>query len=569
MTTGYFVVLGAGAGSLIGSAQRLHLEALGLHQAVADHDLELFVAAEMKVRTLAGVGFAVGSLFPLADGVAEPRDLRALLEEHWGAYLAILTSKDAPLSLLRDPSGAVACFWTMVGETLVATDQADLLVRLGLIDPAIDWRFLLQDIVFKRRRGAQTGLLGITELAPGQRLSAGGLASTAWSPWRFTAPQEAFQNMDEAAQSLRGAVERCVQQTAAGYSAVSLELSGGLDSSIVAMALRADPRLSAFNAVSEDAEGDERAFAADVAMAAAIPLVFKTLDAASVRLGISGHFPRPARPGRLGTLSPLNDALAEHARDVGAQAFIGGMGGDSVFFYTNSAVPVADRLLREGPVAGVVRTALDVAKLNNATVWAVLKRAWRLALRPDLDLHRGADYSFLTTTSSVKADVHPWLVARPKGVPPGRQRHVASIAYISGFLDGHGAREGVPQLSPLLAQPIVETSLRIPSWLSVDQGRDRAVARAAFQDLLPPSVLHRRSKGAIDRFVYDAVLTALPEIGEVLVGGVLDRQGLLDSRQVKEALKKPDDLAGARGQRLLALADAEYWARAWFRPEPP
>lgn len=565
MTGGYLIALGPGVADVISAPVRDRLEALGYRQAFAEEDFGIFATQPGAVRAAPGLGVIVGTLRPRRKDGVEPSDLVALLSQAWGAYVAVLLPHDRPKSVFRDPSGAVPAFWFRLGETLIVTDQVDLGVQLDLLSPRVNWDFLLQDLVFRRRRGVGTGIVGVAELAPGENLAVGAMPTLAWSPWRFTDARLAFRDLDEAADALRAAVELSVQGSALDYRALSLELSGGLDSSIVAVSLPGDRRLSAFNILSQDAEGDERAFAIDVAEAAGFPLTFKTLDPQSVRLDSSSAYPRPARPGRLGTLSPLNDALTAHARAVGAEAFIGGMGGDSVFFYTNSAAPVADRLLRQGLKAGAVRTALDVARMNNATIWAVAKRAWRLVLRPDLDPHRGANYSFLTPQAPISADVHPWMAARPRGVLPGQQRHVASIAYIAGFLDGHVLRDGFPQLSPLLAQPVVETALRTPSWLSVDQGRDRAVARAAFRDLLPASVLHRRSKGAIDRFVHDAVLASIPEMSGILLDGLLARQGLLDVSAVEQALARSDDLAGARGQRLLALADAEYWARAWSR----
>ncbi|WP_343699616.1 asparagine synthase-related protein [Caulobacter sp.] len=567
MTGGYLIALGPGAAELVSVSLHNRLESLGLYQAFAQKDLKIFAKGPIRVREASGLGVILGSLSPRQSSVREPVDLASLIQDHWGAYLAVLTPRDQPMGIFRDPSGAVPAFWFRTGETLVVTDQIDLAARLNLINPVIDWDTLVRDLVYKRRRGARTGLVGVTELAPGEHLAVNGLSRLAWTPWRYTTADMAFRHLDDAAEALREAVELSVRGSAADYSALSIELSGGLDSSIVAGALRDDPRLSAFNAVSRDAEGDESVFAVEVAAAMGFPLTMETLDPHLARLEPPSHELRPARPGRLGTLSPLNDALATHARQVGAQAFIGGMGGDSVFFYTNSAAPVADRLRRRGLSSGLVQTAFDVARLNNATVWSVADRAWRLALRPDLDLHRGADNAFLTCQGPIQADVHPWMAARPKGAPPGRQRHVASIAYIMGFLDGHAVRDGLAQLSPLLAQPIVETVLRTPSWFAVDRGRDRAVARRAFKDVLPGSVLRRRSKGAIDRFVYEAILANLTEIGEILAGGLLARQGLLDLPKVAEALATPEQLAGPRGQRLLALADAEYWARAWSRSD--
>jgi hypothetical protein len=65
---------------------------------------------------------------------------------------------------------------------------------------------------------------------------------------------------------------------------------------------------------------------------------------------------------------------------------------------------------------------------------------------------------------------------------------------------GTGVTRVAPSRFPLLSQPVVETALRIPSWLWIENGRDRAVARTAYSGFLPASVLDRRTKGGLDSY---------------------------------------------------------------------
>ena len=563
MTGGYLALYGPEAKRAI-PGQRALLAQLGYQVAYQDQDLLIFALAGAPVRACSGLGVLVGRLFRKTDDIDDPRSVQDLLTNYWGSYVAFLPGPEG-IAVLRDPSGALPCFSGASQGLQYATDQPRLLLDVGLLSGEIDWTFVVQDLAFKRRRGRRTGLLGLDEIAPGELRAFAGSATLAWSPWRFTASSQAFSTLEEAAAALATAVDDCVNRLAQDYDRLLLELSGGLDSSIVAAAMHGDTRVRAFNAASADPEGDEKDFAAHVARLNKMTLVFHTLDAGEARLPSPGRNLQTARPGRLGVLAGLNAALATEARETGATAFIGGMGGDSVFFATNSAAPIADRLVRRGPSLGLIRTGLDVARLNNATVWAAAKRAWSLLSTPRLADDRGLDLSFLRHVGPLHAEQHSWMAARPRECPPGRERHVASIAFMMGFLDGHAQRNGLDQLSPLLAQPVIETALRTPSWFSVDKGQDRAVARAAFADRLPDSVRFRRSKGAIDRYVDDVVRANQTHLGDLLLDGVLDRHGLLDAPAIRAALKASAGLTGERGQRLLFLADAELWARSWTK----
>ena len=123
----------------------------------------------------------------------------------------------------------------------------------------------------------------------------------------------------------------------------------------------------------------------------------------------------------------------------------------------------------------------------------------------------------------------------------------------------------VAALHPLLAQPILEACLRIPSWLWVRGGRDRAVARAAFRGLLPDATLARRSKGHLASLFMTGYLAARPQLEDLLLEGRLTAAGLLDRDAIREYLRRdgrPDD---SGYMRLLDLVSTETWLRGFDR----
>src|SRR3569833_951549 len=97
---------------------------------------------------------------------------------------------------------------------------------------------------------------------------------------------------------------------------------------------------------------------------------------------------------------------------------------------------------------------------------------------------------------------HPWLSPEATRVTPkGILRHVMSIslppAYYSSF-----SRDAYPERTfPLLSQPLVELCLRVPTHVLIKGGRDRALARRAFEGHLPSEIVRRAAKGRADQHV--------------------------------------------------------------------
>jgi asparagine synthase (glutamine-hydrolysing) len=118
-------------------------------------------------------------------------------------------------------------------------------------------------------------------------------------------------------------------------------------------------------------------------------------------------------------------------------------------------------------------------------------------------------------------------------------------------------------LAPLLAQPVVETCLAIPSWLWCRDGRNRAVARAAFEDLLPGRILARGTKGGFDGFTHALFLRNRAVIRELLLGGCLAERGLLDLPAIESLLGEEARTSNLLANRLLRLVSVESWLRSW------
>jgi asparagine synthase (glutamine-hydrolysing) len=112
----------------------------------------------------------------------------------------------------------------------------------------------------------------------------------------------------------------------------------------------------------------------------------------------------------------------------------------------------------------------------------------------------------------------------------------------------------------------VETVLRIPPYLMQQGARERALARAAFADVLPASTLDRTRKGDTTRHFQRALDKNLAFLRSFLSSGELMQRGLLDRVRLEEDLAAPE---GRAMFRLSAALVAESWIARINALSPP
>lgn len=497
----------------------------------------------------------------------EARRGQNLVDGHWGAWFAIFAGNGGHWAL-RDPSAfAPAYYRTEEGLSLYFSD---LEAARELIpgDHAVDLEFLRHWVTFPHLRIARTGLEGISELLPGTRRTVAGeeeKLTTAWDPWAFASADRQIMDFECAAERLRDEAVRVISALARERGRLLLELSGGLDSSIIAAALKAgELPFMTVNFVTRTAEGDERRYARAVAEACSQQHFEITEKDAILDLGLPDR--RTLRPGLSPVMAPLHRQFAVHGRKVGADTFLTGAGGDNVFCFLTTAAPILDAWQALGPRAALGTTLPDVSEMCGCTAWTTAHFALRKAAR---ELRRRPpwkrDPDFLMRHAVPEApEPHPWLDRFP-GAPAGTREHVTALLRIQHVIDPETRIAGLAFVHPLIAQPLVELCLRVPTWLWVRGGRNRAVARQAFRGLLPEEVLARRGKGGLEGLCMRAYRRHKSQIAELLLGGFLREAGLLDPDPLEAYLERAGPPPDARYFRIFELIAAELWLRSWRR----
>lgn len=549
------------------------LEAMGMQCRLAQDQLRVFATSDTPMVLIPGRGLLIGHLFtmsgqPVVGELSFDRTDKALqthlLENFWGEYVVVgqPQADGAGASFLRDPSGGMPCCYALHPGGGFVTSSVSLASELGLCSREVDWDFVIHTLVYPYLKSERTALRGIRELLPGCSLTIhGGHAFTTvmWSPWTFVAPDRRLASVREAASVVRSNVSLAVEAWAGIDRSVLLELSGGLDSSIVAACLRqSDARTICCTMVAPVPGTDERQYARQVADHLRLELLSADIDLENARF----NFPPPRDstvPG-MGILHhPVDSAVAELAGKLGVTSLFSGAGGDTIFCYLRGATPAADAFKESGMSAGL--TAIrDLSTLHRCS----LAKASRLTLRK---LIRGAKPHWKPVHEGVAAawrnipfDAHPWFEA-PENALPGDRERISDLVGTQSFRDGVARSSRWPMRYPLLTQPVMEACLRVPTWMWIAGGRNRSIARSAFSAALPGGILNRRSKGPYTRY-YAAIHERHREaMLSFLMDGMLASRGLLDMDELRREAGSGPHPGRSLNTRMFDLCMVENWVR--------
>ncbi|WP_143435357.1 asparagine synthase-related protein [Henriciella aquimarina] len=495
----------------------------------------------------------------------------ALLADYWGSYIAFLPDADG-YAVLTSPTGAIPCFHTRRGAVRLVFSDLAACACLGWRDTSINYDFVGRLLLYDKIQTGETGLCGVHELNAGCRLDASLDAETGglvWDP-REVAGQALELPEPDAARLLRQTVRYVVQSWAADCGAILLNLSGGLDSAIVAACLgemdRGDIEAVHFRLLSDDPP--EAHYARDAARCAGLALHEIPLDPATA-LPAPEHHPLSVRPWRQFLALDHGDAIGGDLL-AGQPALFSGQGGDHLFLETRSPLVFADYVSRHGPGPRLAAELLGAARLSGQSIWSTAASAMSalhgrnresrfardLAAR-SLPMHEAAG------GPSGTLNLLPLWACERGGLPPAKFEQVASLVHMAHLRDTV-RRDGLGRTChPLISQPLVDLCLRLPAYCLSPRGVSRGLARHAMTGRIPDSVRLRRSKGNASKFFAARISAARQRIVSHLMEGELVRQGLLKAAEV-EAFMRTDAFARMpSGRTMLVLYAIEAWLQRW------
>lgn len=493
---------------------------------------------------------------------------RKLCAEGFGGYVAMLREpSDERWWAFRDPSGTVeALTWTWA-DLAILTSSFDLApAQLRPRSIGLDWTVIADFVRRPVSMGSAVALSGIGCIAHGEVRPVGAGEAQGRTLWR---PRDWIGRGDDPGGDPAAHLRETALLTVAGllqpYERLVTELSGGFDSSVVNAAIvragKGDRVVAALHYTGDRREADERPWAEAVAMHTGLPLqVVERPARAAIDPADFNPLSRSARPPYAALDSERDRDTAERVAAFSADALVTGKGGDSNFFQMPAPTVLADLWRARGVAALVDPTTGAMARWLRCSAWS----AWRAASSPASlgDVGGAGRFAGWALRDLPAGAAHPWL-ADLEGTPPAKQVQIAALVGTQLSVGAHRRGQVTDVIQPLLAQPMMELCLSIPSWRLVEGGRDRGLARRAFAPWLPHAVAWRRSKGALTSIYARRLAAGLDAVRGHLLDGVLARAGLLDRGAMDAALSEDTLIRSRDALDLVSACAVESWVRYW------
>jgi asparagine synthase (glutamine-hydrolysing) len=520
---------------------------------------------------------------------------RSLISGYWGHYVAVLHYPERSNALvMRSPVSPLACFHMRIGTLSVFFSYFEDCARLKLTAFSVNWDSITAQVVGGDYLTHETAINEINTLECGESVECnrgGCIKHVYWDPRHFLRDRP-LGSFPEATRAIRDTVDYCVNALSFEHKHILVNLSGGLDSSIVLSALARAPHKPVLTAVNYHSRGcgDERLYARCMANSVNCQLVeYARNDRLDLRRFYDCNLTvRPVLNFSAPDVEARNTALA---RQLNATAIFDGELGDNVFGRNPSPGILLDCIRRNGFGLRFLSVAVDYAMITRQSFWRTLA----LTRHERKSLSRHSDFTALRSLQSqygvegarslmlASADaerhhsnmaerfLHPWLKEARRLAPDSHKLLFGLVAVTSPSYHSPFTRpDDPPQLSPLISQPVAEIALKTPGYLHCKSAQDRAVARAAFADVLPMEILYRGlGKGGPDLWAKDVVENNSKFLRDFLLDGILVRRGLVDRIKLETVLSPRIVKSTAIVGDIFAKLYIEAWVRNFQSLETP
>ena len=496
-----------------------------------------------------------------------------LIREFWGGYVAFLLDRASRSAYaIRDCSGKIPCYYTQYrGVAILFADVEDL-APLELPPFTVNWEYLAAFIYSSQLQVRACAFSEITEVLAGECLEVRGNSlrqTSLWDP-RDICRRRRIDSYEEAVAELREVAQGCIDAWAWIDDPILHSLSGGFDSAAVLGCLSkspAHPKITCLNQFTAAAHDDERRYARLAAGRAGVELLEFPMDSGAgqfdSRLLSGPKTPKPTVPGLFRLLE--TELINRVAATTGARTLWTGQGGDHIFLQTADFSSAGDYLSTRGLRLGFIAAIRDAARLSRQPYWFVFKSAWNLGRASGPPTQNVAREAYFVDPAALPDDaaeyvLHPWA-ADANDLPKGKQAQIRFLAEVTNRHRPIPRFERAPQHHPLLSQPLMEVCLQIPTYLLVRGGRERALARDAFADRVPPEILRRRDKGSIVSHATEMLRQSEGFMRELLLDGVLVGAGIIARSDLEPHIVHGQPFREEHFLPLLACIAAEVWAR--------
>ncbi len=422
------------------------------------------------------------------------------------------------LVLGRDPVGIKPLFIAEEGGGLWFASSIPALLAGSHLPRDLDETALIAYCHLQYVPRPHTIYRHIRALLPGQRLVRQGETHRidAFRRWEINTCQESTPHLADA---VRNALTDSVQRCLMGETRKGVLLSGGVDSSAIAvLAARHIPQLPTYAAVFDETSFDERNEAARVARFIGSDHHEVEITADGILDALPTFLAQMGEPFAEGSALPLFLVCARASEDV--PVLLSGEGSDELFggYETYRAHLIAKRWSR---LPAWMRTSVTTAAARLPV--SHRKLSWEFRLKRFL---AGAHLPPWQARLLWKGTAAPETIRSALALPPDRiaaawgeldrfardrYEHLAHGDELArlGFLDFSlslpddllmradlvGMAHTVEIRVPVLSSELVRLGLGLPEQKRATTRRDKILWRQALEPILPPGLAHRRKRG--------------------------------------------------------------------------
>jgi asparagine synthase (glutamine-hydrolysing) len=515
-------------------------------------------------RSGAGLTVCAGTLAPpiLSPAAVLHERLRSVgdtLADLDGAFACATWDADRRrLTLIRDPFGVRSLYWVEHGGVFYfASELKQLLAVPGLpIEP--DYHALHKYLTFSFVPGEDVPIRGIRRLLPGHvaHWENGRLEKTDY----LTLKEQIDSRLADKKQAARFIRERCQQAVARrlnGEAEVALFLSGGVDSSGVAVWLKeAGVKIHAFT-LDFGERSVEKKQAQQVAEHLHLPLTLLPVegaDLAPVLMDLVWKLDLPFGDAVTGPQYLLGRA----ARQAGLSAVWNGEGGDQFFGGWTSKPMISAQLYAD--------------LFEDTSREQIYLRSYHRFYGLEDELYTPDFRVRVGPPGQRRALLEPYLHSQDAATFLNRVRladiELKGSQNILPRLERMANAWGLDARVPLFDRALAEASFQLPPQMKLHGACEKYVLKLILQKKLPREIVWRRKFGMSVPITDWALGPLAPSMEKLLGQGTLTRRGLFRPEYVnrlRSGQNEPNETRRRRvGERLWALAMLEAWMQIFI-----
>lgn len=495
-----------------------------------------------------------------------------LTKNFWGRYSGILYNQvTQKITLVRDPLGLNTQFYMQTKDGILFATDIALIYDCLDTKPSLNLHYFADYIIGKNYALSSTPFDTIFELQPGIGLQFSLNGSMQQEPlWDFNPYKNTFiVDKNEFEQELLHTLKQSMKAWVDDSKGVCVELSGGLDSSGVMILLRevlsSNQKLIGVNYIdSKVPSANEISYAQEVADICDAPLHFIDWQSASLFNDSQSNW-RSNKPTTFLLFGAVENQLRNLALSQNCSQIMNGQGGDHVFLAPPYDTSLADYWLQKG----IKGSGLTLKELSAYFRMPLSTLLWKNI--------KGISHYFTGRIENQKISLsflsqefrniyiltQDYLESATKNHYPSKALHIQSLAHAVSFADRNQRIPGMIFDHPLLAQPVVELGLKIPTYQSFSGGHDRILFRNAISRLKKTSALWRTHKGDTTASMVKQLAANIHLIEEMLKHSILINSGMINKAWLEENIQqikhgKIDNL-----WLIIKLITAECWLDQW------